>query len=193
VVSLRDWISAHLLTRRVTVPGRDPKKAPWEAAETLEEVGGVPTAEERARMRAMRQDCLAFPEQQRLYALAMRQASPTMQAQGMPGSGVVPVAVRASVGATERDIAWVWEHLPAGSTIYVSVRSGVTLLAPDRMPVEEAHLGAVPCLRAAALSSGATLEGNQREAEAAVTLLSVLAYGDRDALKVVVLQGVSGP
>jgi hypothetical protein len=102
--------------------------------------------------------------------------------------------VRPSVGATEQDLQWVWKVVPAGSTLAVAVSAGmVTILPPEGSPGYAAARSLVPCLRAAALYGPAPLDVNQREAEAAVMLLSVLAYGDKDALKVVVLQEVPGP
>lgn len=190
-MNIRDWLSILCITPRVR---EDPVS---DETENETKRGPYPLTEaERASLLA---------EAARTGFAGLRgptgQASPMGSAMGSPmgallgGVGQAPSpSLRPPVGASERDLQWVWEHLPAGSTIYLSIPSDMAALAPaDGPPVEDVRIGLVPCLRAASLSPAVTDEANQHEAEAAVTLLSVLAYGETGKLEVVVLRRVAGP
>lgn len=198
------------------MPGRDPEKDPLVygmgpdgpekeiarreqmADAMMRSVLNQGNALDRYRALAGQQASQADLDQLHGRALQALQASPlagVMYPSGVLGQALqaTPPPGRPPMGASDRDLQWVWKHLPAGSTIYVSVGSGTAILAPEGAPVGDVQVALVPCLRAANLGLHVPTEQNQREAEAAVMLLSIMAFGDKEALKVVVLQRVQGP
>jgi hypothetical protein len=116
-------------------------------------------------------------------------AAAAMQAQGVGSLGMVPPLSRPSLSITDAEIAWVWKALPSGSVLYVAHSAPyVSIRGPDGNTGAWTDPARIPCLRAVVIHGGVPIEMQRAECEAAVKLLSMLAYGKPDALSVVVLE-----
>lgn len=156
---------------------------------------GLALGDARSEMHEATLQALQASNEKRAYERAMQAqhsyqtAAAAMQAQNVGSLGMVPPLSRPSLSASDEEIAWVWKALPSGSVLYVAHGAPyVGIRRPDGDTGAWTDPARIPCLRAVVIHGGVPIEMQRAECEAAVKLLSMLAYSKPDALSVVVLE-----